>query len=128
MVVSAPMPTMPVCLWNDPDLSRYSETYFDCYPGVWRHGDWVTHTDRGSVVIHGRSDTTLNCKSVRLGSADIYEIVEGVPGGASRSSWASTFRTPNTDDVFAVPSTPHTRTGKKLEIPVKRVLVGTPPR
>jgi acetoacetyl-CoA synthetase len=160
LVVTAPMPTMPVSLWNDPERTRYRDTYFDRYPGVWRHGDWVTLTDRGSVVIHGRSDATLNRKGVRLGSADIYEIVESVPGvreslvvgidlpdadywmplfvvlddGLELSDeLVSTVRTKLReqasprhvpDEVFAVPAIPHTRTGKKLEIPVKRILAG----
>jgi acetoacetyl-CoA synthetase len=163
LVVTAPLPTMPVCLWNDPDLTRYQESYFDRYPGVWRHGDWVTLTDRGSLLIHGRSDATLNRKGVRLGSADIYEIVESVAGvreslvvgidlpdgqywmplfvvlddahvldddlvsaiQAALREQASPRHVP--DDVFAVPAIPHTRTGKKLEIPVKRILAGARP-
>ena len=71
---------MPVYLWNDPDGAKYRAAYFDVYPGVWRHGDWITITDRGSVVIHGRSDATLNRHGVRLGSADIYQVVEQLPG------------------------------------------------
>lgn len=160
LVVTAPMPSMPVMLWNDPDGSRYRDAYFDHYPGVWRHGDWITMTGRGSVVIHGRSDATLNRKGVRLGSADIYEIVERVPGvkealvvgidlpdagywmplfvvldegreldddlrAAIRTSLrdqASPRHVP--DDIVAVPALPHTRTGKKLEVPVKRILAG----
>ena len=73
------MPSMPIRFWNDPDGSRYHDSYFDTYPGVWRHGDWITLTSRGSVVIHGRSDSTLNRQGVRMGSADIYEAVERLP-------------------------------------------------
>jgi acetoacetyl-CoA synthetase len=154
------MPTMPVSLWNDPDGSRYRATYFNHFPGVWRHGDWVTLSDRGSLVIHGRSDATLNRKCVRLGSADIYEVVEKVPGvseslvvgidlldadywmplfvvldeevalddaliatiRAQLREQASPRHVP--DVIFAVPAIPHTRTGKKLEVPVKRILGG----
>ena len=70
---------MPIRFWNDPDGSRYHDSYFDMYPGVWRHGDWITLTARGTVVIHGRSDSTLNRQGVRMGSADIYEAVERLP-------------------------------------------------
>jgi acetoacetyl-CoA synthetase len=160
LVVTAPMPTMPVSLWNDPDGSRYRNTYFGHFPGVWRHGDWVTLTDRGSLVIHGRSDATLNRKGVRLGSADIYDVVEKVPGVSESlvvgmdlpdaDYWMPLFvvldegvalddaltttirvrlreqASPRhvPDAIFAVPAIPHTRTGKKLEVPVKRILGG----
>jgi acetoacetyl-CoA synthetase len=76
LVVTKPMPSMPLFFWNDRDGSRYYEAYFSTYPGVWRHGDWITRTSRGSVVISGRSDSTLNRQGVRIGSADIYEVVE----------------------------------------------------
>lgn len=160
LVITAPMPTMPLYLWNDADGSRYAATYFDRWPGVWRHGDWITLTDHGSIVIHGRSDATLNRNGVRLGSSDIYEIVERVPGvqealvvgidlpGAEY--WMPLFVTLDEgrtlddelvatirrrlreeasprhvpDEIFAVPAIPHTRTGKKLEVPVKRILAG----
>lgn len=89
LVVTNPMPSMPVRFWNDPDGSRYQESYFDTYPGVWRHGDWITVTSRGSVVIHGRSDSTLNRQGVRMGSADIYEAVERLPEIRNPSSSAS---------------------------------------
>ena len=160
LVVTRPMPTMPVMLWNDPDGSRYRATYFDVYPGVWRHGDWVTITERGSLVIHGRSDATLNRNGVRMGSADIYAIVEKVPGiaealvvGVDRPDgryWMPLFvvlepgaelddalhatvadrlrreASPRhvPDEILAVASIPHTRTGKKLEVPIKRILLG----
>lgn len=160
LVITAPMPTMPLHLWNDPDGIRYHDSYYDRWPGVWRHGDWVTLTDHGSVVIHGRSDATLNRKGVRLGSSDIYEIVESVPGVKEAlvigldlpdaGYWMPLFvvleqgreldadlvatitarlrhdASPRhvPDDVIAVPAIPHTRTGKKLEVPVKRILGG----
>lgn len=162
LIVTAPMHSMPVFLWNDPSGDRYRDTYFDVYPGVWRHGDWVTLTDRGSVVIHGRSDATLNRKGVRLGSADIYEIVESTPGVREAlvvgvdlpegEYWMPLFvvldegrhlddelvasirtrlreqASPRhvPDEIFEVPAIPHTRTGKKLEVPVKRILTGAP--
>ena len=160
LVVTRPMPTMPVMLWNDPDGSRYRDTYFDTYPGVWRHGDWVTITDRDTMIIHGRSDATLNRNGVRMGSADIYAIVEKVPGitealvvGIDRPDgryWMPLFvvlddgvaldddlRTTVVDrlrreasprhvpdEIIVVPAIPHTRTGKKLEVPIKRMLLG----
>ncbi|MFY1687729.1 acetoacetate--CoA ligase [Plantactinospora sp. WMMB782] len=79
LVITAPMPSMPVGFWNDPDGSRYREAYFDVYPGVWRHGDWITVSGRGSCVITGRSDATLNRGGVRLGTAEFYSVVEGLP-------------------------------------------------
>jgi acetoacetyl-CoA synthetase len=82
LVVTEPMPSMPIRFWNDPDGSRYHDAYFSRYPGVWRHGDWIRFTDRGSVVVSGRSDATLNKAGVRMGSADIYAIVDPLPGVA----------------------------------------------
>lgn len=157
LVVTRPMPSMPVSFWNDPARERYRDAYFDRYPGVWRHGDWVTITGRGSVVVHGRSDSTLNRNGVRMGSADIYHALESVPevedalvlgveepgGGywmplfvvlpdsevledalrrriseAIRQS-ASPRHVP--DEIIRVPGLPHTRTGKRLEVPIKRL-------
>ncbi|MFC7466985.1 acetoacetate--CoA ligase [Actinomadura keratinilytica] len=162
LVVTNPMPSMPVHFWNDPDGSRYHDSYFDTYEGVWRHGDWITVTDRGSVVIHGRSDSTLNRQGVRMGSADIYEVVErleeireslviGVEqadGGywmplfvhladgavlddALRGKIKKAIRhslSPRhvPDEVIEVPGVPHTLTGKRIEVPVKRLMQGTP--
>ncbi|SMY04332.1 acetoacetyl-CoA synthetase [Brevibacterium aurantiacum] len=162
MVITAPMPSMPVKFWNDPDGERYRDTYFSMFPGVWRHGDWITITDHGSVIISGRSDATLNRQGVRLGSADIYDVVDGIPEvaeslviGAEQPDggyWMPLFvvladgvelddrlrerireelRTKASprhipDDVIAVPAVPHTRTGKKLEVPVKRLIQGHP--
>lgn len=160
LVITQPMPTMPVFLWNDPDGDRYCDAYFGVYPGVWRHGDWITITERDSVLIHGRSDATLNRMGVRLGSADIYEIVDTVPGVreslvvgidlADARYWMPLFLVLDDghqlddamrdtiirrlrheasprhvpDEIIAVPAIPHTRTGKKLEVPVKRILAG----
>ena len=76
LVITEPMPSMPLYLWNDPDNSRYIASYFDMYPGVWRHGDWVKFTSRGSGVILGRSDSTINRLGVRMGSSEIYAAVE----------------------------------------------------
>lgn len=160
MVITEPMPSMPVKFWNDPDGQRYRDTYFSMFPGVWRHGDWITITDRGSVIISGRSDATLNRHGVRLGSADIYDVVDGIPevaeslvigaeqpdGGywmplfvvlasgvaldsSLRERIAGDLRSKASprhvpDDIIAVPAIPHTRTGKKLEVPVKRLIQG----
>jgi acetoacetyl-CoA synthetase len=154
------MPSMPVMFWDDPDGARYHDAYFDMFPGVWRHGDWITITDHGSVVIHGRSDATLNRKGIRMGSGDIYEPVEALPEvrealvlGIERPDgdyWMPLFvvlaegmtlddalearikdaiRTHASprhvpDAIIAAPGVPHTRTGKKLEVPVKKVLLG----
>jgi acetoacetyl-CoA synthetase len=79
LVVTRPMPSMPVFLWNDPDFSRYRASYFDTYPGVWRHGDWIRITSRGSAVIEGRSDSTLNRMGIRIGTAEVYSAVERLP-------------------------------------------------
>ncbi|SMY00807.1 acetoacetate--CoA ligase [Brevibacterium antiquum] len=160
MVITEPMPSMPVKFWNDPDGQRYRGTYFSMFPGVWRHGDWITITDHGSVIISGRSDATLNRHGVRLGSADIYDIVDDIaevaeslvigaeqPDGgywmplfvvladgvsldvSLRSRIAGDLRSKASprhvpDDIIAVPAIPHTRTGKKLEVPVKRLIQG----
>ncbi|OEU96444.1 acetoacetate--CoA ligase [Streptomyces oceani] len=161
LVVTRPMPSMPVRFWNDPDGTRYHESYFDTYPGVWRHGDWTTVTSRNTVVIHGRSDSTLNRQGVRMGSADIYEVVERLPEikeslvigveEADGGYWMPLFvqlsgdasldealreRVKHAirqslsprhvpDEIIEVPGVPHTLTGKRLEVPVKRLLQGT---
>jgi hypothetical protein len=77
LVITAPMPSMPVSFWNDPDGTRLREAYYEDYPGVWRHGDWIRRTPRGSYVIYGRSDSTLNRGGVRMGTADFYAVTEG---------------------------------------------------
>ncbi|MFD4996943.1 acetoacetate--CoA ligase [Streptomyces buecherae] len=160
LVVTNPMPSMPVHFWNDPDGSRYRDSYFEMFPGAWRHGDWITRTSRGSVVIHGRSDSTLNRQGVRMGSADIYEAVERLPEireslvigveepdggywmplfvhlapGATlddelRDKIKTVIRAQLSprhvpDEVIEVPAVPHTLTGKRIEVPVKRLLQG----
>lgn len=166
MVICEPMPSMPVRFWNDESGERYRSAYFahewgrDDAPVVWRHGDWVTVTDRGSLVIHGRSDATLNRNGIRMGSADIYEVVEAVDevaeafvlgvDGPDGEYWMPLFVTlvPGAeltdelsariaaevksrlsarhvpDEVIEAPGIPHTRTGKKLEVPVTAILAG----
>ncbi|WP_181801691.1 acetoacetate--CoA ligase [Streptomyces shenzhenensis] len=162
LVVTRPMPSMPLRFWNDPDGTRYHDAYFSTYEGVWRHGDWITLTSHGSVIVHGRSDSTLNRNGVRLGSADIHDVVERLPeitealvigaeepdGGywmplfvvlaagrelddALRERIREAVRTGASprhvpDEIIEVPAIPHTRTGKKLEVPVKRLLQGAP--
>ncbi|HEU5033703.1 MAG TPA: acetoacetate--CoA ligase [Mycobacteriales bacterium] len=79
LVITAPMPSMPVMFWNDADGSRLREAYFDTFPGVWRHGDWIKFTDRGSCVIYGRSDSTLNRGGVRMGTSEFYRVVDEHP-------------------------------------------------
>lgn len=79
LVITSPMPSMPTGFWNDPDDKRYRAAYFEHFPGVWRHGDWITVTGRGSVVVHGRSDATLNRHGIRMGSADICQAAEDLP-------------------------------------------------
>lgn len=159
LVLTVPMPSMPVSFWNDPTGERYRAAYFDEFPGAWRHGDWITFTERGSCVISGRSDATLNRGGVRIGTAEFYAVVEADPdvadslvvhldegdrlllfvalrAGASltdglRARVASELRTTLSprhvpDEILAVPVIPRTLSGKKLEVPVKRILTGTP--
>ncbi|PGH51638.1 acetoacetate--CoA ligase [Streptomyces sp. Ru87] len=161
LIVTNPMPSMPLRFWNDPDGSRYRDSYFDMFPGNWRHGDWITLTSHGGVVIHGRSDSTLNRQGVRMGSADIYEAVERLPeireslvigveqadGGywmplfvhlaegavlddALRDRVKRTIREQLSprhvpDEIIEAPGVPHTLTGKRIEVPVKRLFQGT---
>ena len=75
LVITEPMPSMPLCFWGDADGSRYRESYFDMFPGVWRHGDWIEITDRGTAVISGRSDATINRGGIRMGTSEIYRAV-----------------------------------------------------
>lgn len=163
LVITRPMPSMPVGFWGDTDGSRMREAYFDVFPGVWRHGDWITITERGSCVITGRSDATLNRGGVRLGTAEFYSVVEGLPevadsvvvhledpaGGAGelllfvvlqpglelsdelRARISRELRTALSprhipDSIQQVSAVPRTLSGKKLEVPVKRILTGTP--
>jgi len=163
LVITAPMPSMPIGFWGDDDGSRLREAYFDRYPGVWCHGDWITITERGTCVITGRSDATLNRGGVRLGTAEFYSVVEALdvvvdsvvvhledPGGgpgdlvlfvvlaegvdlddALRGRIARELRTALSprhvpDEIFQVRAVPRTLSGKKLEVPVKRILTGMP--
>jgi acetoacetyl-CoA synthetase len=163
LVVTEPMPSMPVSFWGDPDGSLYRASYFEHYPGVWRHGDWIEITSRGTAIIYGRSDSTINRAGIRMGTSEIYravlsldEILDALvvdlprPGtdgwmplfvvlreGAAlddelRGEIARRVRercSPRhvPDEVFAIAEVPRTLSGKVLEVPVKRILMGTPP-
>jgi acetoacetyl-CoA synthetase len=162
LVITQPMPSMPIGFWGDTDGSRYRQAYFDMYPGVWRHGDWVRFAGAtGSCTVAGRSDATLNRGGVRLGTAEFYRVVEelpevddslvvhledadGGPGelllfvalhdgaeldGALRKRITTALRDALSprhvpDGITAVPVVPRNRTGKKLELPVKKILLG----
>ncbi len=158
LVITEPMPSMPVFFWNDPGGERYRESYFEMFPGVWRHGDWIEITSRGTAIISGRSDSTINRGGVRIGTAEIYravlaldEVVDALvvdlgdymplfvvlrEGAtldddlerrvASRiRSDCSPRHVPN--EVRQIAEVPRTLSGKILEVPVKKILMGTPP-
>ena len=84
LVITEPMPSMPVFFWGDQDGSRYRESYFDMYPGTWRHGDWIEITERGTAIIYGRSDSTINRSGIRMGTSEIYRAVQGIPRSPTR--------------------------------------------
>ncbi len=162
LVITEPMPSMPLFFWGDEDGSRYRASYFEMYPGVWRHGDWIEITSRGTAIIYGRSDSTINRSGVRMGTSEIYRAVASVedvvdslvvdvprPG---TEGWMALFvvlregaeldeeliarikrrvrehcsprHVP--DDIYAIAEVPRTLSGKALEVPVKRILAGTP--
>jgi len=161
LVLTEPMPSMPLFFWNDPDGTRYRESYFEKFPGVWRHGDWIKITDRGTYIIYGRSDSTLKRGGVRMGTSEFYRVVAEVPevldslvvdlGGLGSEDALLLFvvlkdgavlddglkrrinqalRTELSprhvpDEIWAVPQIPTTLNGKKLEVPIKRILTGT---
>jgi acetoacetyl-CoA synthetase len=162
LVVTQPMPSMPVFFWNDPGNRRYLESYFEMFPGLWRHGDWIRFSPQGSSVIFGRSDSTINRFGIRMGTAEIYRVVEAVPEvrdslvvdleWLGRPSFmplfvvlqpgavlddaldarikdairtqASARHVPNR--IWQVDEIPRTLTGKKMEVPVRRLLLGSP--
>ena len=160
LVITAPMPSMPLYFWNDPDHIRYRASYFEMYPGIWRHGDWIKFNERGNCVIYGRSDSTINRKGIRMGTSEIYRVVEALPEVLdslvvdlemlNRDSYMPMFvrlrpdvaltdalkqkinqklRTDISprhvpDDIFAVTQIPYTLSGKKMEIPIRRILLG----
>jgi acetoacetyl-CoA synthetase len=163
LVITEPMPSMPIYFWNDPKGERYRASYFDVYPGVWRHGDWIKVKQDGACVIYGRSDSTINRGGIRMGTSEIYSAVEKVEEVADSlvvdvpreggSSYMPLFvvlkedaeldddlkaqikrsirencsprHVPN--EIYTVPEIPKTLNGKKLEVPVKKILSGTPP-
>jgi acetoacetyl-CoA synthetase len=144
LVVTSPAPSMPLHFWNDPGDARYRETYFEQFPGVWRHGDFIRINPRGGAYIYGRSDSTLNRYGVRIGSAEIYRAVETLddvavktrPGvaldDALRAAIATKLRTDCSprhvpDEMHAVDAIPYTLTGKKMEVPIRRLLAGAVP-
>ena len=160
LVLTEPMPSMPIFLWGDEDGSRYRASYFDMYPGVWRHGDWIEITSRGTAIIYGRSDSTINRQGVRMGTSEIYRAVQAVPEVVDAlvvdipregtEGWMPLFvvlaegeeldddvvdrikkgireqcsprHVPN--EVYAIDEVPRTLSGKVLEVPVKRILMG----
>jgi len=162
LVITAPMPSMPVGFWNDPTGERYRASYFAAYPGVWRHGDWITMLPDGGCVIYGRSDATLNRGGVRMGTSEFYRVVEELPEvadslvvdtgqlGADGRLILYLVLTPGAaldeeltgrikaalrsalsprhvpDEIHEVPGIPRTLSGKKLEVPVRKILLGTP--
>lgn len=160
LVITEPMPSMPLYFWNDADNARYRESYFEMFPGNWRHGDWIRFTDRGTCVIYGRSDTTINRYGIRMGTAEIYRAVEDMPDvldslvvdleylgrksfmplfvvlapgtvlddglkqaiKARIRTLASGRHVPN--EIYAIEGVPRTLTGKKMELPVRKILLG----
>ena len=162
LVVTRPMPSMPLFFWNDPGNKRYLESYFETYPGCWRHGDWIRFTARGTAVIHGRSDSTINRFGIRMGTAEIYRVVEELaevrdslvidleylgrpsfmplfvvlaPGRVLDDALKSRITAQIREKASArhVPSAivevaeiPRTSTGKKMEVPIRRLLLGRP--
>jgi len=163
MVISQPMPSMPIYFWNDKEYKRYHSSYYETYPGVWRHGDWIKITPRSSVIIFGRSDATLNRGGVRIGTAEIYSAVESItdikdslivyledeegsgdmplfvvlnkPGSLSdelrsriKAELRSQFSPRHVPDrIEEIPDVPYTISGKKMEMPVKKILMGQDP-
>lgn len=162
MVIGKPMPSMPVFFWNDPNYEKYVSSYFEMYPGHWRHGDWVKITDHQGVIIYGRSDATLNRQGVRIGTAEIYRAVDTIseikdslivnielPEGGSYMPLFVVLKERNTlteelkqrikntlrriysprhvpDEILEVNDIPYTISGKKMELPVKKMLMGKP--
>jgi acetoacetyl-CoA synthetase len=161
LVLTRPMPSMPVGFWNDPDGDRYRASYFAEYPGVWRHGDWIMMLPDGGCIIYGRSDATLNRGGVRMGTSEFYRVVEAMPEIADslvvdtgrlgqegrlilyvvlaagyelddelatriRSQIRSALSPRHVpDEIHQVPGIPRTLSGKKLEVPVRKILLGT---
>jgi acetoacetyl-CoA synthetase len=162
LVVTEPMPSMPIRFWGDEDGSRYRESYFEMFPGIWRHGDWIELTRRGTAVIYGRSDSTINRGGIRMGTSEIYravlgieeivdalvvdvprpgtdgwmplfvvmrdgaELDDGLPREIARRVREQCSPRHVPDEVFRIDEVPRTLSGKVLEVPVKKILMGTP--
>jgi len=162
LVITQPSPSMPLYFWNDPDNARYLESYFDLFPGVWRHGDWIKMNERLGCVIYGRSDATINRQGIRMGTSEIYRVVERFDAvvdslvidleALGQESYMPLFvvlreeaaltetlvaaikakirdeisprHVPN--DIFAIPEVPYTLSGKKMEVPIRKILLGHP--
>ena len=156
LVITQPMPSMPIYFWNDPDGERYRSSYFGMFRGVWRHGDWIKLTDRGTAVIYGRSDSTINRGGVRMGTSEIYSAVEGMPDvldslvvdvedqmilfvvmrESLSDEHAAEIRRRVREDcsprhipdrIVQIDEVPRTLSNKKLEVPVKKILLGAAP-
>ena len=160
LVIAEPMPSMPLYFWNDPGMARYKASYFEMYPGIWRHGDWIEFNERGGCVIYGRSDSTINRQGVRMGTSEIYQAVESFPevtdsliidlellgresflplfivlaegvtlDGALQERIKGRLRREVSprhvpDAIIEITAVPYTLSGKKMEVPVRRILLG----
>jgi acetoacetyl-CoA synthetase len=160
LVITEPMPSMPIYFWNDPKMERYLGSYFDMYPNIWRHGDWIKFNERGGAVIYGRSDSTINRQGIRMGTSEIYQAVEALPEVIDsliidlemlgRESYMPLFvvlkegisltddlkqrinqklktevsprHVPN--EIFQIGEVPYTLSGKKMEVPIRKILLG----
>ncbi|MCB8945219.1 MAG: acetoacetate--CoA ligase [Ardenticatenaceae bacterium] len=160
LVIVEPMPSMPLYFWNDPGMVRYTESYFEMFPGVWRHGDWILFNERGGCVIYGRSDSTINRQGIRMGTSEIYTAVESFEEVLDsliidlellgRESYMPLFvvlregveldealqgrikqklrsdvsprHVPN--EIFQIEQVPYTLSGKKMEVPIRKILLG----
>ncbi len=160
LVITEPMPSMPLYFWNDPTNERYLASYFELFPGIWRHGDWIKFNERGGCIIYGRSDSTINRQGVRMGTSEIYQAIESLPDildsliidleVLGRESYMPLFvvlregvtldddlkqqirqklrqdvsprHVP--DDIIAIEQVPYTLSGKKMEVPIRKILLG----
>jgi acetoacetyl-CoA synthetase len=160
LVIAKPMPSMPVYFWNDAEMARYKSSYFEMYPGHWRHGDWIKFNERGGCIIYGRSDSTINRHGVRMGTSEIYRVVESLDevmdsliidlefhgrepymplfvvlrGGQQLTddlktqiihklcTEVSPRHVPN--EIFQIQEVPYTLSGKKVEVPIRKILLG----
>jgi acetoacetyl-CoA synthetase len=160
LVITEPMPSMPIYFWNDPDQQRYINSYFDMFPNVWRHGDWIKFNQRGGCVIYGRSDSTINRQGIRIGTSEIYRVVDSFPEVVDclivdlewlgRDSYLPLFVVLSLgmqidddfalrikqklrrdvsprhvpDDIIQIEQVPYTLSGKKMEVPIRKILLG----